>query len=255
MPGTAATDSQATIRIVATSATYPLAMELLTTYNSTVEPVRSSVQSTNFAAAHRSIMQDPSLYMMTNVLPADQDLWIAPIARDGIAVIVGEDVTVQGLTLDQLRAIYQGRITNWSQVGGTSGTIVVYSREEGSGTRSEFERMVMGPRVLNARARIAVSSQQIIDQVQQTPTSIGYVSSGYLQEDSHVLDVEGWLPNNLSIATDRYPLRTTIYLVGLTEPEPSIRAVFGWMQSLPGQTVVAQHYVPLNALLDADESD
>jgi phosphate transport system substrate-binding protein len=255
MPETAASETQVVIRIVATTTTYPLALDLLTTYNATVEPVRSSVQSANFVAARRNIMRDPSLYMMTNALPSDQDLWIAPIARDGIAIIVGDDVSVDHLSLDQLRAIYQGRITNWTQVGGTSGSIIVYSREEGSGTRLEFERMVMGSRPLNARARITVSSQQIVEQVQATPGSIGYVSSGYLQGRAHVLSVEGQYPDKAAIARDQYPLRTTIYLVGLTEPEPANRTVFGWMQSLPGQAVVAHSFVPMNTLINDDQAE
>ena len=252
VPETAASEAQVTVRIVATTATYPLALDLLTAYNTTVEPVRSSIQSTNFHAARRTMMRDPSLYMMTNALPSDPDLWIAPIARDGIAVIVSDDVTVENLSLDQLRAIYQGRITNWTQVGGDAGPIIVYSREEGSGTRVEFERMVMGPRPLNARARIAMSSQLMIEQIRATPGSVGYVSSGFLRSSVRVLSIDNLLPDTTTIANDRYPLRTTIYLIGLTEPEPSIRAVFGWMQSLPGQVVVAQRFVPLNMLIDED---
>ena len=253
IPETAAAQAQVTVRIVATTATYPLAIDLLTAYNRTIEPVRSSIQSANFQSARRAMMRDPSLYMMTNALPSDPDLWIAPIARDGIAIIVSDDVTAENLSLGQLRAIYQGRITNWTQVGGDSGSIIVYSREEGSGMRVEFERMVMGPRLLNARGRIAMSSQQMVEQVRATSGSIGYVSSGFVQDEARILRIDSLFPDATTIARDRYPLRTTIYLVALTEPEPPIRAVFGWMQSLPGQEVVAQRFVPLNVLID--ESD
>jgi phosphate transport system substrate-binding protein len=68
------------------------------------------------------------------------DLQVYRIARDGIAVVTHQDVPVDNLTIDQVREIFDGQISNWSEVGGPDTPIVVVSREEGSGTRAAFER-------------------------------------------------------------------------------------------------------------------
>lgn len=64
------------------------------------------------------------------------------IALDGIAVVVNSENPVQDLTKDQVKDIFEGKITNWKDVGGPDETIVVVSREEGSGTRAAFEDII-----------------------------------------------------------------------------------------------------------------
>ena len=69
---------------------------------------------------------------------SEKNLWSAEIARDGLAVVINPDNPVQSLTMEQLRRIYIGEITRWSEVGGRDSNIHVISREEGSGTKSAF---------------------------------------------------------------------------------------------------------------------
>ena len=72
------------------------------------------------------------------------NLKVHVIARDGIAIVVHPDIAVSGLTVEQVRDIFSGKITNWNEVGGADAAIIVVSREEGSGTRDAFQEMVMG---------------------------------------------------------------------------------------------------------------
>ena len=67
-----------------------------------------------------------------------------PLGQDGIVAIVNNNNTVKGLTSDQLKGIFSGNITNWSQVGGSNGKIDVIVREVGSGTRVAFQSIVLG---------------------------------------------------------------------------------------------------------------
>jgi phosphate transport system substrate-binding protein len=172
-------------------------------------------------------------------------LWAAPIGQDGIAIIVHPDVDVTGLSVDELRAVYQGRITRWEELGGSEGSIVVFTREQGSGTRAGFERLVMGRRTTTPNARIAASSQQVITTVARTHGAIGYISMGYLDSTTDVLRIDDVLPTSVTVFDNVYPLRTTLYVVGLQEPEDQYRQFIGWIQSPEGQVVVAQRYAPL----------
>jgi len=185
-------------------------------------------------------------YFLSNHLPVDSPLWAAPIGQDGLAIVVHPDVDIRALTIDDLRAIYQGRLTNWSALGADPQQIIVYSREDGSGTRGEFDRMVMGYRLTTRNARIAASSQLVIDNVIRTPGGIGYVSLGYLDHHNvQTMRIDGVMPTPQTVADGRYPLRSTLFVVGLSEPDGITRQFIGWMQSREGQRIIAEEYAPL----------
>ena len=110
-------------------------------------------------------------------LEAFPDLQISTIALDGIAVIVNHDVSINGLTLDQLRGIYLGQLQNWKEVGGPDQEIVILAREEGSGTRSAFEQVVTGQdNALPLQTILLPSNSAVLTTVATTPFSIGYIS-------------------------------------------------------------------------------
>jgi len=91
------------------------------------------------------------------------------IAIDGIAVIVNSNNTVANLTVEQIRNIYTGAITNWSQVGGRNAPIAVVSREEGSGTRGAFEELAGFQGRLLANANQLTSTGAILANIAQNP--------------------------------------------------------------------------------------
>src|SRR5690606_20538720 len=152
---------------------------------------------------------------------------------------------VSDLTTEQLRAIYQGRITNWESVGGPRMGITVISRENGSGTRAEFERLVMGERQTTQTAQIAPSGSAAIASVARQPGSIGYVSIGHLNDSVQPVRINGVAPTQANVGQNLYPLRTTIFFAGPGEPDGALRAFIGWVQSPDGQAIVAQRYAPL----------
>ena len=93
------------------------------------------------------------------------DLQVFTIAYDGIAVVVNSSVELPTLSIDEVRAIFSGAITNFSDVGGTDAPITIVSREEGSGTRAAFEDLVMkykdnaGEKVIDLIAEAALLQQ------------------------------------------------------------------------------------------------
>jgi phosphate transport system substrate-binding protein len=172
-------------------------------------------------------------------------LWGAPIGQDGIAIITHPTNPVTKLSIEQLRAVYQGLISDWSILGGSPGPITVISREAGSGTRAEFERLLMGERQTTQSAQIAPSSAAVIASVGREPGSIGYVSMSYLDASVQALAIENIAPIQANVQQNTYPLRMTLFFAGPAEPVAALRFFIAWVQSPEGQAVVAQRYTPL----------
>ena len=119
---------------------------------------------------------------------AAQGLQDIMIGQDGVAVIVNVD-GVDGLTTAQVAAIFSGEITNWSEVGGPDQTIQVVIREDGSGTRDCFDTAMEGVDSNYVCTQNAVTCQStglVIQNVQQTSGSIGYISIGQLLNHGNI---------------------------------------------------------------------
>jgi phosphate transport system substrate-binding protein len=247
LPAATPTSNTAVLRLYATTPVVPLVTELTTTYTQRYPTITFDVSSGNYGAVVERVAGDDNAYFISNHLPADSPLWAAPIGQDGVAVIVHPSNPIPGLTTGILREIYQGRVADWREVGGSGGNITVISREDGSGTRAEFEQLVMGARHTTAAAQIAPSSAAMVSSVARLPGSIGYVSMSYLGRNVRAVPIAG-VPISLeTVADNTYPLRSTLFVVGTREPEGDFRAFIGWLQSPEGQAVVARRAAPLAA--------
>lgn len=112
------------------------------------------------------------------------------IALDGIAVIVNPENPVADLTMKQIAAIATGEITDWAEVGGTAGEIVMLGREAGSGTRDGFESIV-GVSDACVYAQELTATGAVIAAVQSNPNAIGYASLSALDDTVKAVTVEG----------------------------------------------------------------
>jgi phosphate transport system substrate-binding protein len=103
-----------------------------------------------------------------------------PIGVDGLAIIVHSSNSVEGLTGDQLRGLYNGTILDWAEVGGAAGEVLLVSREDGSGSRILFEGEVMQGEPVSLTAVVMPTSQDVEEYIAKTPNAIGYVSRGFV---------------------------------------------------------------------------
>ncbi len=174
------------------------------------------------------------------------DLRVFVIARDGIAVVVHPDVPVEGLTVEQVRAIFAGQITNWKEVGGDDRPIIVVAREEGSGTRGAFEELVMGGTRITGGAVLQASNGAVRTTVSTTPDAIGFLSFGYLGDGVKPLAVDGVAPTEANAADGRYPLVRPLNLLTKGEPQGAVKAWLDFIFSEAGQAIVADEgYIPV----------
>jgi phosphate transport system substrate-binding protein len=245
LPAATPTLQLTTLRLYSTTATAPLVNDLAASYSQLYPSFAFDIVIGNYEAMADRLNQGEIAYFMSNHLPADSPLWAAPIGQDGIVVIVHPDNPLTDLTIAELREVYQGYIGNWRELSGMELPITVISREDGSGTRAEFERLVIGERRTVMSAQIAPSSAAVVESVAVRPGSIGYVSMSYLNPSVRPVAVDGVLPTSETVYENTYPLRTTLFFIGLTEPVDDYRVFIGWAQSPEGQAVVSRHYAPL----------
>ena len=112
------------------------------------------------------------------------------IALDGIAIIVNNASKVEDLTVDQLKQMFTGEITNWSEVGGDDGEIVLIGREAGSGTRDGFESIV-DVKDSCKYAQELTATGAVISAVEANPLAIGYASLSAVGETVKMVTVGG----------------------------------------------------------------
>ena len=112
------------------------------------------------------------------------------VALDGIAIIVNTDSKVADLTVDQLKQMFTGEITDWSEVGGDAGEIVLIGREAGSGTRDGFESIV-DVKDSCKYAQELTATGAVISAVEANPLAIGYASLSAVGDTVAMVTVEG----------------------------------------------------------------
>jgi len=130
------------------------------------------------------------------------------IAYDGIAIVTQPDLSLPSLSIDQVKAIFAGEITNYAEVGGPDAEIIVVSREEGSGTRAAFEELVMEfgdtEAEISEDALLQQSNGQIRTTVSTTPNAIGYVSFGFLDESVRTVTIGSAEPTVANVKNGSY---------------------------------------------------
>lgn len=135
-------------------------------------------------------------------------------AINGTAIITSKDNKIDSLKLSQIRDIYTGKIRNWKDVGGKDSEIVVVSREEGSGTRDVFQKIVgyTSEELIN-NAIIGDGSGNIKTTVAGNNHAIGFISFEYLDNSVNKVKIDGIEPNAENVKYNKYKLARTFLLV------------------------------------------
>lgn len=179
--------------------------------------------------------------------PGEPELIKHLLCHDGIAIVTDTGNPVNGLDVAEIREIFAGEITNWSDVGGPSEDIIVVAREEGSGTRAAFEEMVMDEELVANSAILQPSNGAIRTTVSTTPYSIGFVSFGYLDESVKSLAVDGVEGTVKNAKDGSYPIVRPLYFLTDDEPEGVLEAFLSFCLGPTGQAIVEDEgYISVN---------
>ena len=142
------------------------------------------------------------------------------LALDGIAIIVNPENPVADLSIDQIAKIYTGEITNWKDVGGSDGEIVLIGREAGSGTRDGFESITGTKDSCQYRQELT-STGDVITTVAQNPNAIGYASLASIKDTVKALSVDGVTPSEDTVKDGSYAVQRPFVLVTKTDAKLS----------------------------------
>jgi phosphate transport system substrate-binding protein len=135
------------------------------------------------------------------------------VALDGIAMVVHPSNPVADLTVEQLRDIYLGKISNWSELGGPDRDIVVISRDTNSGTYETFEKLVMSKQKMAEGTEYVGSNGQARQRVMSTPAAIAYLGIGFIDKSVKPLKVNGVMPSQATIISGEYPIARPLFMV------------------------------------------
>jgi phosphate transport system substrate-binding protein len=180
------------------------------------------------------------------------------VALDGIAVVVHPKNSVGKLTLDQLSAVFTGKIANWKQLGGADASIVILSREVNSGTHVYFKEHVLrrndpaSKEEFAASALMLPSSQAIADEVANNPSAIGYYGMGYISAKQKVVavaqdDKSAFIaPTVDNVVKGLYPISRPLFFYSNCRPEGLVKEFIDFALSAEGQEIVKQtDFVPI----------
>jgi len=168
------------------------------------------------------------------------------IAKDGIAIIVNPKNGVSELTLDQIKKIFAGEITNWKEVGGKDAPINVFTREEGSGTRGAFEEIVMGKdKKITGKAGVQNATGAVRTAVERDENAIGYISLGSLNEKVKAVTVDGVKPSEETVLNGTYKISRPFIYLTKGAPTGVVKAYIDFVLGPEGQKIVGEKYVPV----------
>ncbi len=236
-----------TLRLLYAESLAPLARDLSARYRQSHPDVRIILIERADALAWPTLESGAADAALVTWLDPDLPAvaWSRPFARDGLAVVVHPQNGLPGLTLEQTRLLFQGRVEDWAPWGGLPGLPELVSREEASGDARLFRERVMGDFPVALTAYLAPDSETVLDLVAQRPLAVGYLSSARVDGRVRALALESVPPVPETIASGLYPLTRDLFFLSEGEPSGAVRPFAEWLLGAEGQTQVeASGWIP-----------
>ncbi|MGA2103847.1 phosphate ABC transporter substrate-binding protein [Methanoregula sp.] len=260
----AATSQSETLTLSGSTTVLPIAQAVADNFSATHPDANIQVSGGGSGVGIQAIINNKVDIGMSSaaVSPAqlaqDSNMNIITIAHDGIAIVVNPANSISSITLDQVKAIYNGSITSWSSVPGagvanSNNQIVLVGRDSSSGTRTYFDQFVMQNTNDSMSMHEDNSNGAVLQEVAQTPNAVGYISIGYLDNTVKALPIQ--LANGTQIAPSvatvkdkTYPIHRDLYMLTNGQPTGLAADYINFLLSPAGQQIVVQQgYVALTS--------
>lgn len=183
------------------------------------------------------------------------ELKLTPIGREAFVFFVHQKNKVNGLTLQQIKDIYTGNVTDWSEVGGEKDVIRAFQRPQDSGSQTALQTLMGDVPIMEAPTEdIATGMGGIINEVAQYKNyknAIGYTFRFYSTEmvgnsEIKLLEINDVAPSEETIRTGTYPITSEFYIVTAGTENPNVDQFIDWVLSAEGQQLVEEvGYVPV----------
>jgi phosphate transport system substrate-binding protein len=168
-----------------------------------------------------------------------------PAARDGITVYLHAGNPIDELSLDQLKAIYLAEVTNWKDLGGSDAKIVLYGRENSSGTYVYFRDNVLKGNDYSPLMQSLPGTAAVVNAVAKDKNGIGYGGAAYAKGVKQVkvkrdASSPGYGPTLENITSGNYPIARYLYMYTRSKPAGAIKQFMDWTLSKEGQSIVTE---------------
>lgn len=168
------------------------------------------------------------------------------IAKDGIVIVVNKENPITNITIEDLKNIYTGKITNWNKLGGPNQPIVVISRDVSSGTFEVFKELVIKNEKMSENCLMLASNNAIATTVSTTPYSIGYIGIGYITDEIKPLKLRNVIASEETVRNGTYKLARSLYYYVNGEPKGELKKLIDFTLSESGQKLVKESgFIPL----------
>ncbi len=173
-------------------------------------------------------------------------------AKDGLSVYVNDENPVKALDFAQLKGIYTGKIKNWSEVGGPDAKIIVYGRENNSGTYAYFQEKVLSGADYMPGVQSMPGTAAVVNAVSKDKFGIGYGGMAYakgirlmaVKKDAGSPAVS---PSEETVKDGSYPISRYLYMYTASRPTGAIKEYIDWILSPEGQSIAAKvGYFPVH---------
>ncbi|MER1998562.1 MAG: phosphate ABC transporter substrate-binding protein [Lysinibacillus sp.] len=240
----------ATIAISGSTSVGPLAEKLAMKYEETTDDKVEINQIGSSAGITNAITGVSEIGMSSRDLKEEEvaeGIEEIAIAYDGIVVVTHPTNKVQDLSMEQVKQIFTGDITNWKELGGDDLEIVVVSREDGSGSRDAFQEIVdYGSGELIKNAIIASGNGNIKTTVATNKHAVGFISFEYVDESIAPLKIDGIEPTAKNVLDGQYKLSRPFLFV-YKELSDNGQHFIDYIMSEAGQEIVAETgAIPVN---------
>jgi phosphate transport system substrate-binding protein len=173
-----------------------------------------------------------------------------PVAKDGITIYVNESNKIDALTIEQLRKIYLGETKNWKDVGGADAPVILYGRENSSGTYEFFKEHVLEKKDFSSTTQTLSGTAAIVNSVGKDANGIGYGGAAYAKgvKEVKIIGANGAAvpPTEENVMSGTYPLSRYLYLYVRQQPTGDEKTYVDWILGSEGQAIVKQiGYFPL----------
>ncbi|WP_249124800.1 phosphate ABC transporter substrate-binding protein [Saccharopolyspora erythraea] len=183
---------------------------------------------------------------------SNAELVATEIGRDAVAIVIHREVYdagVRSLTRDQVQRLFEGKVTNWSELGGPNLPVYVYNKEPGRGTREVLDKFLYGdeagapPDPVGGNYAIVGGNEETRTKLATTPGAVAPLSVAFTegQPELAVVSVEGALPSGEDVRSGKYPLARPLLLVTDGPPEGNVRTLIDFVVSPEGQRFVTGH--------------
>ncbi|OON90666.1 MAG: phosphate-binding protein [Candidatus Epulonipiscium fishelsonii] len=243
------------ISVVGSTTVTPVIEQIAEAYKELNPNVKIEVQGVGSSAGIKAAIEGAAdIGMASRELKKGEKavgLTETPIAQDAIAIVIHPTNPVKGLTTEQAKQIFEGKITNWSEIGGADAPITVVTREDGSGTRGAFEKIMGlvdedGVSTISPVALVSEGNGAIKASVASKDNSIGFISLGTLDGTIKALEIDGVLPTvETTLAGDYKVARNLLVLTPVTISS-DVQSFIDYALSPEGQIIVSEHYIPVN---------